>query len=375
MKNNKVLELCLSPDLGGLEIYMHRCSQALSDTFDVTSVIAEQAMLLDRFAKMGGHALPIKTGSRFSLITAYRLARLIDEHNIDILHFHWAKDMPIAVLAKKLSQRAPKLVQSRHMTMTRFKNDLFHRFLYRHIDHILCVTKAVAQQVNTFIPVDIRPSTTILYPGADIYPPMAETKRLTLRRQLGGEHDFMIGLIGRITPAKGQYLLIEAVRQLVAKGLSVKAFIVGHAMSDNYLETLRQEVRKHELQNNIIFLGFTNAPHEFMQTCDIMLTASKNETFGLVTVEAMQCGTAVIGANSGGTREIIDNNKTGLLFENENSNDLADKIERLYRNEKQRKQLAQAGQKKASQLFENEQHFRELTTLFETICAKASSDC
>lgn len=367
MNNNKVLELCLSPDLGGLEIYMHKCSQALADTFNVTSVISEHAMLVKRFAKMGGHALTIKTGSRFSPITAYRLARLIDEHEIDILHFHWTKDMPIAVLAKKLSQRAPKLVQSRHMTMTRFKNDPFHRFLYRHIDHILCVTKAVAQQINTFIPVDIRPSTTILYPGADLPPPMEETKRRALRRKLGSEHEFMIGLIGRITPAKGQYLLIEAMRQLIAKGLPVKAYIVGHAMSENYLEILRQEVSKYELRNNIIFLGFTNTPHEFMQACDLMLTASKNETFGLVTVEAMQCGTAVIGANSGGTREIIDDNKTGLLFENENPDDLADKIELLYRNERQRRQLAQEGKKKAGQLFENEQHFRQLAILFDTI--------
>lgn len=374
MNNNKVLELCLSPDLGGLEIYMHRCSQALSDSFHVTSVIADHSMLLDRFASMGGHALTIKTGSRFSLITAYRLAQLIDEHKIDILHFHWTKDMPVAVLAKKLSRRTPKLVQSRHMTMTRFKNDPFHRFLYRHIDHILCVTQAVARQINTFIPADIRPSTTILYPGADLPSPMEESKRLALRRKLHCEDEIMIGLIGRITPDKGQYLLIEAMHKLVAKGLPVKAFIVGHAMSDNYLEVLRQKVSKHGLQNNITFLDFTNAPHEFMQTCDIMLTASKNETFGLVTVEAMQCGTAVIGANSGGTREIIDDNKTGLLFENENSDDLANKIELLARNTQQRRQLAQEGQKKAGQQFENEQHFRQLAALFDIILKKAPLD-
>lgn len=373
MNNSNVLELCLSPDLGGLEIYMHRCSQALSNTFNVTSVIADRSMLVERFDKIGGHALTIKTGSRFSLITAYRLARLIDEHKIDILHFHWTKDMPIAVLAKKLARRSPKLVQSRHMTMTRFKNDVFHRFLYRHINHILCVTKAVSQQINTFIPADIRPSTTLLYPGADLPPPMEETKRLALRRSLGDENDFMIGLIGRVTPAKGQHLLIEAMRQLVAKDLPIKAFIVGHAMTDSYLKKLQQEVSEYKLKDNVIFLGFTNVPHEFMQACDVMLTASKNETFGLVTVEAMQCGTAVIGANSGGTREIIDDEKTGLLFENENPNDLADKIELLYRNEKQRKQLAQEGKKEAGKRFENEQHFRQLAVLFDEISASSTS--
>lgn len=367
MNNNNVLELCLSPDLGGLEIYMHRCSQALGETFNVIPVIGNDARLATRFTDMGGSALPLKSASRFSLIAAYRLARLIDAHQIDILHFHWTKDMPIAVLAKKLSRRAPKLVQSRHMTMTRFKNDPFHRFLYRHIDHILCVTQAVARQINTFIPADIRPSTTVLYPGADQIAPMTEAQRLSLRRGLDCEHDFMVGLIGRINPAKGQHLLIEAMRQLTARGLSLKAFIVGHAMREEYLAELQHKVSEYGLQDRVIFRGFTDTPHEFMQACDLMLTTSRNETFGLVTVEAMQCGTAVIGANSGGTLEIIDDGKTGLLFEGGNPHDLADKIEQLYRNEEQRKQLAQEGKNKASRMFDNKQHFQELTALFNTL--------
>lgn len=367
MKSKNILELCLSPDLGGLEIYMHTCSQALEKTFCITPVISKRSQLIKRFSQMRGQALTLKTGSRFSLLTAYRLAKLIDEHNIDILHFHWTKDLPIAVLAKKLSLRAPKLVQSRHMTMTRFKNDPFHRFLYRHIDHILCVTQAVAQQINTFIPADIRPSTTVIYPGANKTPSMEEAQRLALRRTLGNGDDFIVALIGRINPAKGQHLLIEAIRQLTDKRLPIRAFIVGHAMQRGYLEELQQRVRDYELLDQISFLGFTNTPHELMQACDIILTTSKNETFGLVTVEAMQCGTAVIGANSGGTLEIIDDGKNGLLFESGNPCDLADKIEKLYRNEDQRKQLANAGKKKADKIFNNEHHFQELADLFNQL--------
>ena len=374
MNNKNVLELCLSPDLGGLEIYMHSCSRALRETFNVIPVISSRGKLVKRFADMEGIAQTLKAGNRFSLFTAYRLAQLIDKHEIDILHFHWTKDMPIAVMAKRLSRRTPKLVQSRHMTMTRFKNDPFHRFLYRHIDHILCVTQAVAQQINTFIPADICPSTTVIYPGADKTPPIDETQRLALRSRLGKGDDFMVGLIGRINPAKGQHLLIEAMRQLTAKGVPARAFIVGHAMRDKYLEELQKRVRDYELQDNVVFLGFTNTPHEFMQGCDLMLTTSKNETFGLVTVEAMQCGTAVIAANSGGPQEIIDEGKTGLFFESGNSYDLANKIEQLYRDEKQRKRLAQEGKKKADQMFENKQHFRKLTALFNSLKVTTLSD-
>ncbi len=104
-----------------------------------------------------------------------------------------------------------------------------------------------------------------------------------------------------------------------------------------------------------------------MQACDVVLMTSKNETFGLVTIEAMRNGTAVIASNSGGVLEIIDDEKTGLLFENQNYEDLALKIEKLYKDDILRKKLACIGQKKAEEEFDNEKQFKKLNTLFETI--------
>ncbi|MCT7654758.1 hypothetical protein MBH78_08165 [Oceanimonas sp. NS1] len=66
--NKKVLELCLSPDLGGLELYMHRCSLALGEQHQVVPVIAEGARLVARFAEQGGEAQVLKTGGRFSCV-------------------------------------------------------------------------------------------------------------------------------------------------------------------------------------------------------------------------------------------------------------------------------------------------------------------
>jgi glycosyltransferase involved in cell wall biosynthesis len=361
--NKKVLELCLSPDLGGLELYMHRCSMALAEHHSVVPVIAKGSRLEQRFAEQGNEAKVLKTGGRFSLRTAWRLARLIDEQQVDLVHFHWTRDMPVAVLAKQLSRRKPRLVQSRHMTMTRFKGDPFHRFLYRHIDHMLCVTQAVADQIHAFIPADICPATTVLYPGADEVEPLTEADRQALRGQLGSDNAFLIGLVGRINQAKGQHLLIEAMAQLAPRHAELHALIVGHAMREEYLDELKQKVAALGLQDRIRFLGFTDQPHAFMQACDLMLTTSRNETFGLVTVEAMRCGTAVIGANRGGPLEIIEDGRNGLLFESGDAGDLAEKIERLYSDRALRNRLAEAGREKAEHQFDNAKHFRQLGRL------------
>jgi hypothetical protein len=73
----------------------------------------------------------------------------------------------LAIMGKLLSKRSPKVVQSRHMSMTRFKNDFYHRFLYKNLDSILAVTQQVKTQIERFIPADIRPPTEVLYIGAE----------------------------------------------------------------------------------------------------------------------------------------------------------------------------------------------------------------
>lgn len=365
MINKKILEVCLSPDLGGLELYMSRCTNELSKNFDVSCVVAKKSKLKDFILDVNKFELNRK--SSFSIFASMKLAKIIDQNGIDIVHIHWTKDIPIVVLAKIFSKRKPKIVQTRHMTMTRFKDDFYHKFLYKNIDTIICVTKALQEQVNKFIPKDIRPRTKLLYLGANENKALNDKQITEFKKELKVENSFMLGLIGRINEFKGQHLLIEAMNLLKEKELDIKAYIIGHAMSEEYLEKLKQKVIKYELEAQVLFVGFTNEPSKFMQACDVVLMTSKNETFGLVTIEAMRNGTAVIASNSGGVLEIIDDEQTGLLFENGNFEDLALKIEMLYKDDILREKLVCLGQKKAEEQFDNEKQFEKLNTLFETI--------
>lgn len=366
MKNKSILEVCLSPDLGGLELYMSNCSKYLSKEFNVYNVISKNSKL-ENYFKNDKNSFLLKRKSSFSLFLALKLAKIIDKQSIDIIHLHWTKDIPIVVFSKKLSKRKPKIVQTRHMTMTRFKNDFYHKFLYKNIDTIICVTKALQEQVNKFIPKNIRPKTEVIYLGAKTSEKLKENEILKFKNSLKVNDSFMLGLVGRINEFKGQHLLIEAMNLLKEKKLNIKAYIIGHAMNEEYLEKLKQKVIKYELEEQVLFVGFTKEPSKFMQACDVVLMTSKNETFGLVTIEAMRNGTAVIASNSGGVLEVIDDEKNGLLFENQNYEDLALKIEKLYKDNILREKLACAGQKKAEEQFDNEKQFKKLITLFETI--------
>jgi len=108
MSKKNLLELCLSPDLGGLELYMVRSAKALVNDFNVISVIGEKTKLLQYYEDTIYEYQQIKRKGSFSIGAARNLAKIIDANNIDIVHLHWTKDIPVAVMAKVFSKTKPK---------------------------------------------------------------------------------------------------------------------------------------------------------------------------------------------------------------------------------------------------------------------------
>jgi glycosyltransferase involved in cell wall biosynthesis len=232
---------------------------------------------------------------------------------------------------------------------------------------IICVTKALGNQINKFIPENIKPKVKVLYLGAKNVKEFAEYELKAYKEELNTENSFIVGFVGRINEAKGQYLLIEALKRLKVKNLDIKVYFVGHAMNEEYLNSLKQKVKSYNLEKEVNFLGFVNEPSKFMQICDVIVAASKNETFGLVVIEAMKNQTAIIASNSGGFLEIIDNRINGLLFENENIEDLALKIEELYNDKDLKDNLVLEAKKKVDLEFDSEIQFEKLKEIFKGV--------
>jgi len=361
----RLMELCLSPDLGGLELYMVRAAKALDDSFDVLSVINPLGKLEQYYTGTRYRFESVKKKGAFSLFGAARkLSRIIDREGIDIVHLHWTNDIPVAVLAKLFSKRRPKLVQTRNMTMTRFKNDPYHRLLYKEIDMMLPVTFQVAEQLRRFIPEAVRPRIEVLYMGSDRVERLSDDAIETLRGELGMNGQFAVGMVGRINEQKGQHLLIEALAGI--DDANIHAYFVGHEMKQGYIASLQARAKALGVEERAHFLAFMKNPHHFFQACDAIVLASRRETFGLVLIEAMQVGTAVIGPDSGGVLEIIDDSETGLLFANQDSGSLAEAIERLRDTPELSVKVAEAGALKAAHLFSNAKQFTQLATLLRS---------
>lgn len=150
--------------------------------------------------------------------------------------------------------------------------------------------------------------------------------------------------LNRIKKYKGINTLLEAANLLNKKGYkNIEFWICG---GGDELEAMKEYAKELELKN-VTFFGRVSEEkkQELMQKAWVFVNPSSKEGWGIVNIEANYSGTPALGSNVGGIKDSIVNGETGLLFERENYEELADKIEMLIKNKKLREKLSSGGLK------------------------------
>ena len=363
----KTLELCMSKGFGGLELYVLKVTQFLHNNNKDFCVVTKENSFLS--SKLDDNNIQSDSFSsvfyHFPIISAINLAKYINKNKVDVVHIHWGKDLFLAVLAKVFSRRKVKLVYTRQMSLTRKKDDVYHRFLYKNVDAYLVITKALYDDAIKYLPIS-KEHIHLLYYGVpkaseDIELCSEYIDKSGLKKEI-----FKLAIFGRIEKGKGQHLVVEAAKNLKEQGQNVQVAIIGHVMDEAYFEKLKVTIRQYELESNVFYLGFHNSPTAIMPCFDAVILATKCETFGLVLPEAMRAGVAVIGSDCGGVPEIIEHEKTGLLFESENAKDLTTQLSKLVEDNDFCSKMAKAGKEDADNRFSEEKHFKKLIGYFES---------
>lgn len=363
----KILEICMSKGFGGLELYVLKIAEYLDGNGHNYKVFTKKNSFLNKKLSsinvFGGSLSSVF--HMFPLFSSIYLARYINANKIDVLHVHWGKDLLFVVLAKLFCRRKIKLIYTRHMALTRNKDDFYHRFIYRNVDGYLTVTQELKNIAGKYLPID-KDKIHLIYLGV---PALEEGKVdcQIFNKEYGLSREaFRIVIFGRIEKGKGQHLVIEAVKLLREHGHNIQLALIGHIMDDKYHSSLIGTINKNNLNDSVFYLGFHNDPTSIMPCFDAVVLATKCETFGLVLPEAMRAGVAVIGSNCGGVPEIITHEKTGLLFETENINDLVLQLSKIINNKELCKNLAREGKVEADERFSEEKHFEKLISYLKS---------
>ena len=361
------MELCLSAWHGGMELYMARTARELARRgHTVIPVLHPDATVLREIVSGAGliprdwrpAAVP-----ELPLLSARRLARLLDAEGAEALHVHYRRDLPLAALARRWSRRCPRLVYTSQMKISHSKNDPYHNFLYRQLHALLTITAQLREQTRARLHPTLRSRVRLLYYGTEPPPLLSGAERAALRERYGlREGVFTIGLFGQKFEGKGQLLLVEALARLRAAGIACQALLVGAEVPD-FMPRLRERIAALGLQDFVRLEDFVPQPQALMQVCDVSVLATYQETFGLVLIEAMSVGVAVIGSNAGGVPEIIADGESGLLFETRNAESLAAALRRLHDDPGLRARLAAVGRRVAAERFSLARHHDELEAI------------
>lgn len=140
-----------------------------------------------------------------------------------------------------------------------------------------------------------------------------------------------IAMYGRIEPRKGFDIFLQAAAILSEKNYDIKLKIGGFEVPGGYnWQHLKDLAQKQKIYDKCEFVGVVTDKKSFFEDVDIFCVPSREEPFGLVILEGFLHSTLVISSNSEGGKLLISDGKDGLLFENENPQDLAQKIISIY---------------------------------------------
>ena len=262
--------------------------------------------------------------------------KLIRERNIDLVHINVSDSFIGAYAAIKTN--TPFIWHIRE-----FLEEDHERALYRKEKayKVMCkAAKAVAISesiYNKYAEILDKNRISVIYNGID------GSKYLDESHVLFKNNITQFLMVGNLSEGKGQIQAIKACIKLHERNKNICLKLVGGDPL-NYESTLKNIVREAGAEEYIIFCGTQDDTLSFYKEADIFLMCSRSEAFGRVTVEAMLAGCFVIGADSGGTKNLIADDKTGFLYESGNTEDLYEKLSYALESRDEAQTMAKRGQ-------------------------------
>lgn len=252
-------------------------------------------------------------------VYARELTKILKAEHVDLVHINTSYSCFGAFAAKRAG--IPYVWHIREF----LEEDQGNRFYFPRYSHrlmsraslVIAISNSIYEKYSKVI---TKEKIKVIYNGID-----------TEQFYMPGRHIFKdsqitLCYVGGLSELKGTDDLIEACRLLNARGYkdSYRLLIAGRG-NEAYEAQLRDRINQYEL-DNIEMLGFRTDVPQVMEQADVSIVTSRCEAFGRVTVEAMLTGNLVLGADSAGTKELLQDGKLGVLYECGNPESIKEQV-------------------------------------------------
>jgi N-acetyl-alpha-D-glucosaminyl L-malate synthase BshA len=306
----------------------------------------------------------------YTLPLSVKMAEVSRDHELDVLHAHYAVPHATAALlacAMLPAGRRPKVITTLHGTdTTLLGRDPGYGPAIRHAlmcsDAVTAVSAWLERETRRVLAVD-RPIEVI----HNFFEPQSPRRtRAEVRHELGVDREVVVLHASNLRPLKRIDLLLETAARLRPREAFKLVILAGSDFAP-----FAGDVRRLGLADRVIVRERVSAIEDYLQAADVGLFPSDLESFCLSLLEVMCFGCPGVATAVGGIPEVMTSGVTGLLVPPGDVDALVHAVESLIRDPARRRALGQAARQRARDLFSAEVIVPRYEELYRRVCAAA----
>jgi glycosyltransferase involved in cell wall biosynthesis len=224
----------------------------------------------------------------------------------------------------------------------------------------LVLGESLKKDINNFVPNE----RLFILPNA--IPDIKWNKNGPVRKN---SHPVQILFLSNLIPSKGPLEFIKMAGIVYRKFKNVRFVLAGRSMGDAFLQEIRASIEQSGVRDVVTVPGpvYGTDKEKLFQETDIFVfpTYYDRETFGLVNLEAMQCGLPVISTSEGAIPEVVVDSINGFIIDPHNIDQMAGRVQMLVEDEELRRAMGKAGRERYEQYYTIEAYEKRLA---ESIC-------
>jgi glycosyltransferase involved in cell wall biosynthesis len=306
------------------------------------------------------------------LPSVWRIARIIRKYSIDVVYTNSSAIQTGAVAAYLCGK--PHIWHVREIwSSPQIVGRVLYWIIYHLSDHIVAITDTV--WLKNFP--TRKKKITRVYDGV----------RVRLFREAKTDYDrcesyripsnaIIVGVVGKLIPAKGQNLLLKAARRVCSLHSNVHVVVIGdipRPMYQSYRDELLSYVEEAEIADRVHFVGWSKDVFSWLKLFNVLVVPSTHpEGLGAVILEAWASGVPVIASNHGGPAEIVQHGENGLLFEPGNAKQLGAALEMVITDDTLRIRLMQKGYETVCKSFDSKVNTKSIEKIICDIVERSA---
>lgn len=303
----------------------------------------------------------------YDLALASKMADVIKQEKLDILHVHYAIPHAVsAFLAKEMTGGSVKIVTTLHgtdITVLGYDPTLSEmiRFGIDRSDAVTAVSNDLAAQTKKLLHTTSRIDTVYNFIDDRIYYP---------REAAGLKSEFGMGEDTKIIVHVSNFRKVKRVEDVVhtfskvLPHMDVRLLLIGDGPE---LPVIRELVAELGLNEYVHITGSQKRVADLLSISDVKLLLSSKESFGLVILEAMACGVPVIGSSVGGIPEVIEAGKSGFITPVGDTDTAAKLVLHLLSNPELHEQMSREAKRRASEDFKKSDIVSQYEKVYERV--------